>query len=499
MTGFTSGSSGNGISYIVSSSRVKSLPFIVKDSAGPVLVNNAVLLERDGEGDDTITVTFSEAVSFDHLTGNVLLLRKKGTDYQVKVNAIRGIVQGTFTTTLNVQCAQKIEEGDSLLIDPSGVLDDLNGIKAHLKNKPVVITVKSAPPQLMSACYRDLNADGVIDRIDFTLNKEIAAKECEYGVKWGSNKDESKIKGENAVVSSTDPKTIQVAINGKEITGVDIATSGLMSVSVKHQKFGTTNIVSASDSAGPVILKGLFKIGAESTDDTLEVDFSESVESVPNDAFLLFSNKEHVQYSFACVEKKSNAGFTSKMFLVSEVRGVTEPGRNDSIWIRSDAGVKDMGGNVQSNPSNKRALLNIGQIRFKYKIISGPNPFLPRISIVADNSDIPEKSRGKRGFLVKINLSGDKVGKVTAVIKGSFKIIDGLGNMIYTGPLLKGINDELNNYYFLWEGVNSKGRLVGTGTYLAYLDADIVDESNPDFVPQQIKEMIKVGVKRESE
>jgi hypothetical protein len=71
--------------------------------------------------------------------------------------------------------------------------------------------------------------------------------------------------------------------------------------------------------------------------------------------------------------------------------------------------------------------------------------------------------------------------------------------MIYTGPLLKGINDELNNYYFLWEGVNSKGRLVGTGTYLAYLDADIVDESNPDFVPQQIKEMIKVGVKRESE
>jgi hypothetical protein len=416
-------------------------------------VNNAVLLERDGEGDDTITVTFSEAVSFDHLTGNVLLLRKKGTDYQVKVNAIRGIVQGTFTTTLNVQCAQKIEEGDSLLIDPSGVLDDLFGIKAHQKNKPVVITVKSAPPQLMSACYRDLNADGVIDRIDFTLNKEIAAKECEYGVKWGSNKDERKIKGENAVVSSTDPKTIQVAINGKEITGVDIATSGLMSVSVTHQKFGTTNVVSASDSAGPIILSGLFKIGAESVGDTLEVDFSEAVETVPNDAFLLYSNTDHVQYSFACVEKKSNAGFTSKVFLVSEVRGVKEPARNDSIWIHSDKGVKDMSGNVQSNPLNRRALLKIGQIPVSYSLISGPNPFLPRISRVADDADIPEKIRGKSGFMVKINLSNGKSGQTGKSIQGTFRIIDGLGNLIYTGSLLKGANGESNNFYFLWESV----------------------------------------------
>jgi hypothetical protein len=39
---------------------------------------------------------------------------------------------------------------------------------------------------------------------------------------------------------------------------------------------------------------------------------------------------------------------------------------------------------------------------------------------------------------------------------------------------------------------------VGIGTYLVYLEAETI-ETNPDFAPQKIKEMIKVGVKRGSE
>jgi hypothetical protein len=63
-------------------------------------------------------VTFSEAVSFENLTGSVLLLRKGGEDYPVKVNAIGVWHRKTFTVTLIISCDKNIEEGDSLLIDP---------------------------------------------------------------------------------------------------------------------------------------------------------------------------------------------------------------------------------------------------------------------------------------------------------------------------------------------------------------------------------------------
>jgi hypothetical protein len=495
ITGFTNGLTGNGISYIVSSNRVKALPFGIRDSAGPVLLNQAVLSEKEGSGDDTVMVTFSEAVSFDHLSGDVLLLRKNGTDYPVKVNAICGVVQGTYTTTLNIQCTQKIEEGDSLLIDPKGVLDDLAGNRAHPKNKPVVVTVKAAPPQLVSACYRDMNADGVIDRIDITVNKPVVVQECTFITKW-NDKRESRIEAGSASVSNENSRIINIAVKGNEITGLDIVTSGVMTVTIDHKKFGTINSVLVNDSAAPVILGATFRKSIEETLDTLEVEFSEAMDVVPQDAFILFSIKEITQYSFASKEKGNAVGISKKEFLISEIRGVENPSRNDSIWISPDAGVKDMNGNVQAKASNRRALLKIGQIALSFTILSGPNPFSPGVSEIANDNDIPEKIQGKRGFLVKINLG--KTGPLSiSEIKGTFRILDGLGNLIYTGTLLKGSVTDQNNYYFLWEGTNKKGRTVGTGSYLAHLEVETA-ETNSDDPPQRREVTLMIGVKRKA-
>ncbi|HEX2955561.1 MAG TPA: hypothetical protein VHO70_01945, partial [Chitinispirillaceae bacterium] len=499
VTGFSNRLTGNANAYIVSNNRVKTLPFTIKDSAGPVLINNAVLNEREGSGDDTITITFSEAVSFDHLTGNVLLLRKNGSDYPVKVIAIRGIAQGTFTTTLTVQCNQKIEGGDSLLIDPAGALDDLSANKAHAKNKPVIVTVKEAPAQLLNACYRDLNADGIIDRVDITMSKAVNIADCEFSINWNNKKDDVRFGSSTAKINSENLKMIQVSVNGTQLTGQEIATGGAMMVTVVHKSFGKTNTVKAADSAAPVLLSATFKKSVDTDIDTLDVEFSETVDIIPNDAFLLWSINDKKQYSFECSKNGNSSGSTQNVMIVSKTVGVESPSRNDSIWIRPDAGVKDLNGNAQTNPLNRRALLKIGQIPLNVKITSGPNPFAPGVSKIPEDPDMPEKFKGKKGILIKVGLSNGKAGKLgVSEINGKLRILDGMGTLIYSGTLVKGTIAELNNYYFLWDGTNKKGRMVGTGTYIAHLETESV-EADANTSVQRRMDTIKIGVDRKSE
>jgi hypothetical protein len=499
-TGFTNGVSGNGTAYIVTNNRVKGLAFTLKDSAGPVLVNNAVLKEREGAGDDTITVTFSEAVSFDHLTGNVLLLRKSGKDYAVKVNTIKGIEQGTFTVTLIVQCSEKIEGGDSLLIDPAGALDDLSANKAHAKNKPVVVMVKEAPAQLVSACYRDINADGAIDRIDIVLSKAVNVSDCEFSINWNNKQvPDANLTNRTAKISADNPKMIQVSVNGNQLTGQQIATSGVMMVTVVHKSFGKTNAVKAADSAAPVLVNAMFKKSVDSDIDTLDVEYSEAIDVSPDDAFLLWSVQDGKQYSFVCSDKGKASGFAQKTMIVTKTNGVESASRNDSVWIRPDAGVKDMNGNVQSNSLNRRVLLKIGQIPLNIKIISGPNPFVPGISTFPTDQDVPDKIKNKKGFLIRVSLSNGKAGKLAiSDINGKIKIFDGMGSFIYSGTLIKGANAEMNNYYFLWEGTNKRGRMVGTGTYIAHLETESVEAEKGMDVQRRV-DILKIGVDRKSE
>jgi hypothetical protein len=482
-TGFANGVSGNATAYIVASKRVKGLAFTLKDSAGPVLVNNAVLKEREGAGDDTITITFSEAVSFDHLTGNVLLLRKNGKDYSVKVNTIRGIEQGTYTTTLIVQCTEKIEGGDSLLIDPAGALDDLSANKAHAKNKPVVVMVKEAPAQLVSACYRDLNADGVIDIVEVVLSKAVNASDCELSINWNNKKDNVSVGSSTAKNSSDNPKMVQVSVNGSQITGQEVATGGVMTVTVVHKNFGKTNTVKAADSAAPVLVNATFKKAIDSGIDTLDVEFSEVVDIVPDDAFLLWSVQQGRQYSFVCSEKSKSTAVTKKTMIIKTINDVEDPSRNDSIWIRPDAGVKDMNGNIQSNPSNRRALLKID---LKLKIVSGPNPFIPGVNKSPVDPDVPTRMKMKNGFMIKVTTGNTE-------IKGKVAIFDGLGSLIYSDSLVKGAISGVDNYYFLWDGTSKRGRMVGTGTYIAQLETEGSDGM------QRKTETIKIGVDRKSE
>ncbi len=51
---------------------------------------------------------------------------------------------------------------------------------------------------------------------------------------------------------------------------------------------------------------------------------------------------------------------------------------------------------MQSNPDNRRALLKIGLVQLSIDIKGGPNPFIPRVSEVSNDQDIPGEIRGKK-------------------------------------------------------------------------------------------------------
>ncbi|MBD3420136.1 MAG: hypothetical protein GF398_08475 [Chitinivibrionales bacterium] len=84
--------------------------------------------------------------------------------------------------------------------------------------------------------------------------------------------------------------------------------------------------------------------------------------------------------------------------------------------------------------------------------------------------------------------------KVTSLLrlkpqKSSYMIYDPVGNLVVDNmPLVRG--GSTNNYYSLWDGRNSNGRHVGTGTYLVIFN--LVDENDKAVAPVRAK----VGVKK---
>ncbi|NLG16551.1 MAG: hypothetical protein GX556_04360 [Fibrobacter sp.] len=483
LTGFSTGMSGKGTSFITHLGTVRSSSFQVQDKAGPVLTGVVFLHERNGAGDDTLTVTFSEVVNFSSSAGS-LVLNKISGESPVDVKAIIGSDPTTNTYTIIASGgAVQILEGDSLSINPAGTVTDFSNNHAHLQNIHVPVVLKALPPRISDAVYKDIDYDGMIDFVRVTFQKNININALALALQWKTDGIVN-IPLDSMSYMDTEQKTVGIKIEGL-LTGTQIVTGGNMRVSASVASF-PDNIMTCDiiDSAAPVIVSGLFSPSeTDENGDTLTIEFSEVVSVAESEPFIA-QTASGEKYSFKV--KFLRRGDDTRQVFLATINGTAFPSNSDSIRINTLADIYDNSAVYQKSPENRNAPLKVRSLSFTIKVEAGPNPFLAGGSIIADNGELPAGFAGQTGILFKVTPVSRVV--ATGEFSGTVEFFDQLGNRVYKGNLVRG-NGQSSTMYFNWSGRNMKGRYVGEGVYRA-----VVTVSKTDGKKEVT--MIKVAVKR---
>lgn len=464
ITGFTSSKTVLAKSYLLYSGKTKTTAFILADSIGPVLTGQAVLFEKTATGNDTMMVTFSEAVPVSAIKDSVLLLRRAGVDFPVKVISIMSTVPGTYTMKIIADAfGVTIASGDSLWLNPNSLLTDLSGNRAHPQNRAVPVVLKVSVPRVTYAYYQDTDFNGIIDQITVGFSKTVAADQLTCSFTWNPNKsgvvDNSKV---SMVPGSS--SAILLAIDTL-LTGSAIKTGGVLYATIVHRDFpGDTIFADVADSAAPVIAAARFlpnRLITTTGTDTLVINFSEPVPSVTGiEAFNLQGVTGGV-YSFSVSANRYSNG--QEYRFIGFMQGVAYPDKGDSIWLQPRSKLADNRGTIQNAEKNRHAPLVVGKMPYSVDILIGPNPFDPFLEKVT----------------VTIKTNARVATRVDSVVQVT--VYDAVGNTVQVlfpernvdGSLRWGVDGCL---FLIWNGENRQGRKVGNGTYLFFIKADGVAE-----------------------
>lgn len=454
-------------------SKLRVVDFSINDSVGPILTS-ACIIEKDSSKNDTLMITLSEKVRVNSLEGKSCILIKEGKDpIELTIlsaiemqNAIRLIVENSGELT--------IAEGDSLRLNPSGPVMDLPGNKPHPKNKAVPLTIQKKPAHITSAYYIDSDADGTIDSVIVSFDRQISANNLDITI---SRRGGATGNIENNRMVFTNNSHSEAILPLPSSLRIPNTTSGEIDIRfIFKSQENISRRYLADDSAAPVLTSALFCPGIpksvnDSVPDTLIVTFSEQIQKINNDYPFVFKGQNGSLYKMRLSTQsiKGNAWY----FIVSSIENeIKYPSANDSVFINHLAAVRDTFSNVQTNPDNKRVPLKIRPVPFKYSIHLGPNPFSPQQEKI--RIQVKSLSNIKESTQLHVNLN----------------IYDRFGNSLFSGQKESDINSTVSVVEFTWDGTNKKGRLTGAGTYIAKL---IVTNLRTG-VSQS--EMLKIGIKR---
>lgn len=165
--------------------------------------------------------------------------------------------------------------------------------------------------------------------------------------------------------------------------------------------------------------------------------------------------------------------------------------QQDSIWINTDSKIQDLAGNAQLDPLNRRELLTVKQTPYLVVPEVINNPYTPGTSIPE-----PVKNAYKRA-----GVSVPRGGGITVVVKPTESVLrpgvvlSGTASVydVVKNPVIENVkmvfDNEFKCLYFIWNGCNSNGRKVATGTYIASMQ--ITDNQG-----KKETKTTRIGVKR---
>ncbi len=522
-TGYTS-ITGLGVNLITLAGVGTAAPvtgFDVYDGVGPVLGNGEagdgaggvprVYSNEAGNAEDTLEIHVSEALRSE---GGSIKLPKLfysagpaepavgATGTQLEVLAISGDGR---PYKLVVRGVPQPAVGGWIRFDPSGDATDeaasqsigtLPDNKPHDENRWVQLRLKELDPEIQYAYYKCDNTTGKPSYAVLKLNKPNIdlAKLSDWfvggSVKFDNTKGAVAVDATNITTIFPEFGGDTLRIDLKEASSfasasAAIRTSAAMGFTLKYSN--NTGWLdkegSAVDSAAPVLAtsKAVLKTGAimpnesEFYKDTLVVYFSEELNAASQAAALenplrlkakggasdrYGDNSIPRLQLIGTVGYDRDAGFFKASYLLLDaVHDDYQPG--DSVQIYEGARVGDALGNEQLASNNRWVMLDVSSTpTWTVKIRN--NPFVSGGT-----------SKGV-GVKVSPNAKGGTKVRITADIK----VFDNLGTLVRDTTVSDSVN---RNVEWLWDGTNSKGRMVGTGAYLLKAQCkSYVDDKKPE-------------------
>ncbi len=430
----------------------------IADGIGPSILE-ARLYESADRKSDTLLLVFSEEVHTMNFDNKTLQLIKSGFNDTIAVSILSASPSGIYIQTrvaLSQQNSNRPEVGDYIRFlpgDKGGSSIDVALNPAHPKNKAVVI--KSGPPSIVKAWYSDNNADGIVKDIYVRFLRSVDISNISFTVNWGTALA-SNIKDKSLSYHNSDSSIVHVVLPDDFTSTNSIRTSGKIFLKPEFLSTNESQTGWATDSAAPVILQALISAAVSTNDtkvpDTLTVVFSEPISIVNTLKPFTFTSQKNVQYTMdlSFLSIKDTIG----TFLINDYDPAIYPSSGDSIRIYINA-VKDTAGNVQSNEHNRNALITIKQGAFKILIKAGPNPL------------------NTNGTAITITATPDGKFRAGIGLEAKVSIFDNLGSCVISETAMN-VDPQTQEAVFEWKGLNRRGRKVGTGTYIAVVNAKSV-------------------------
>jgi len=481
-------------------------PSDVRDSIGPVLANGdpndgaggggaTILDNAGGTNADTLTFTLSEQLDDPDKLKSLLYTSAAdpgepagaSTGIQLTVLAYETKDNRTFKAAVSHTPDGPAPNG-WIRLNPSGnAVTDGNGNRPHDRNRWVRLKVREQAPIVSGAYYTADVTTGKPDYIYVTFSNKDAI-DLDWWFMGGSVKIE-----ENKAVAAPNPEKVKelfdnvdgmLRINLNAAASFDaVRTSGDMKFTLEFNPslandettpWVKQNLI-AKDKAKPVIVKAVLLTGSPKgdvncmvdcfNDDTLMIYYSEPlnlsskklspspVTMQAKDGLRFGSNFEPALLELVGGDLVYDKGFYRASYRVKFDED-KYPSPGDLVHINENAGIgDDADDNVQDRPDNRWVELEMAR-RSNWIVTVKRNPF------ISGGSDERNK--------VVVELSPNAKGvQEVEVLKATIRIVDNVGALVLDTTIDRNFADpNVRTVTWEWKGANSKGRFVGTGTYL---------------------------------
>lgn len=389
----------------------------------------------------------------------------------------------------------------------------------------VPVLVAEAPARLTSAVTRDIDGDGLIDRIDLTFNKAVAINRSSAGgfaVACNAGGATSTFPADSIVPLSASTYALYV----KEQQTSQPQTSWRPTVAVSGLPVVQDTLgLLAADGCPPVIWKVEKLVTAdEGGMDTVRVYLSEMVQDQNGGRFRL-SNQPQLTFN-VWTKTAGDSSALDADGLLSGITAFSGSSGNDSVLsfaMPKDKGLtaanllniqagtrplRDAAGNFTAEKNRKVPVTIVG---YAIRIHAGPNP--------SSHGTLTRQPGGTLYFEHQKDavtwIAGDQAGtliRLTGVpvpppgsqgrAKGYIKIYDVIGNSV-TWAQSENALDKISNRNssstridLYWNGSNKKGMLVAPGVYYVVVFLQFVDYPPSVPHPGEIKLIQKLGFRR---
>lgn len=370
----------------------------------------------------------------------------------------------------------------------------------------------------------DKGADGLVDSIIITLKNDSLDLDEDDLELFLKNLTLPSYRDFEILDSSITNNSISLRVNEKakrnntEIHDDDVIKMGQITL---DSGYVSSKSIVPKDKMAPVIISARaiqYEAKNDSTADSLIVKFSEPVSDInDNEPFLFLETETGLEYNSVELTLINNDNDKKEVtFEINQVNRENNVINNgDSIWINTNGNsVSDLADdkNTQEESDNIKRPILAHYVAKPFDItvkVTGPIDFIdPDENSAIDSKIIEKLDPDNLEQLVQTDddefhgmlIIGETIGEgeedggdpQDIELRGKFAIYDCVGSSVWKASKMS-FDDETKTLYYVWNGKNTQGRIVGGGTYISIMHIESVSTISGEVTEERtIKKFLTV-------